>query len=225
VAESRPIIANPWSKRTLYAAIAVAFLLHLAVLTPFVVRPAPSPADAVRELGMEEGLPEHLNVSLVTEADLKRLSSDPFRQEAPPSPAPAETPAPPPEATPPPAPPAGTPAPSGELAGAPAAPLFFRPPTPVSSSGVLNAGDAAGFIDPFAGDGIAIALRSGAKAATASADEYGQWYGREVLPAFRTAARFRRLMSTPAWARTLALSLLGSRRVAAWAVRATRSRG
>jgi protein TonB len=46
---------------------------------------------------MEEGAPERLNVSLVSEADLKRLSSDPFRQEAPPSPTPAETPGPPPE--------------------------------------------------------------------------------------------------------------------------------
>ena len=105
------------------------------------------------------------------------------------------------------------------------APLVFREPAPISDIGVLNAGDAAGFIDPFAGDGIAIALRSGAKAATATADEYTGWYGREILPAFRAAARFRRLMSTPAWARALALALLGNRRIAAWAVRATRSRG
>lgn len=104
------------------------------------------------------------------------------------------------------------------------APLVFREPAPTTDTGVLNAGDAAGFIDPFAGDGIAIALRSGAKAATASAADYVRWYGREVLPAFRAAARFRRLMSTPAWARTVALALLGNRRIAAWAVRATRSR-
>ena len=97
VADKRPFIANAWSKRALYAAIAVAFLLHLLVLVPFLVRPAPNPADAVRELGMEEGAPEHLNVSVISEADLKRLSSDPFRQEAPPSPAPADTSAPPPE--------------------------------------------------------------------------------------------------------------------------------
>jgi len=95
VADRRQIITNAWSKRALYAAIAAAFLLHLAVLVPFMVRPAPNPADAVRELGMEEGLPEHLNVSVISEADLKRLSSDPFRQDAPPSPAPADTPAPP----------------------------------------------------------------------------------------------------------------------------------
>jgi protein TonB len=97
VADKRAIIANPWSKRALYVAIAIAFLLHLAVLTPFVLRPAAGVSDPARELGMEEGAPEHLNVSVISEADLKRLSSDPFRQEAPPSPAPADTPAPPPE--------------------------------------------------------------------------------------------------------------------------------
>ena len=97
IADRRQILTNAWSKRAVYVAIAVAFLLHLLVLVPFLVRPAPNPADAVRELGMEEGAPEHLNVSVISEADLKRLSSDPFRQEAPPSPAPADTPAPPPE--------------------------------------------------------------------------------------------------------------------------------
>ncbi len=97
IADRRQILTNAWSKRAVYAAIAVAFLLHLLVLVPFLVRPAPNPADAVRELGMEEGAPEHLNVSVISEADLKRLSSDPFRQEAPPSPAPTDNPAPPPE--------------------------------------------------------------------------------------------------------------------------------
>ena len=97
VADKRLITAGAWSKRALYGALAVAFLLHLAVLTPFLLRPAPALPDDARQLGMEAGTPEHLNVSLVSEADLKRLSSDPFRQEAPPSPTPAETPGPPPE--------------------------------------------------------------------------------------------------------------------------------
>ncbi len=96
VADKRPITANPWSKRALYIALAAAFLLHLAVLAPFMIRPAPSAPD-VHQLGMEEGTPEHLNVSVISEADLKRLSSDPFHQESPPSPTPAETPGPPPE--------------------------------------------------------------------------------------------------------------------------------
>jgi len=105
------------------------------------------------------------------------------------------------------------------------APLVFRRPEPVSECGIRNAGDAAGFIDPFAGDGIAIALRSGAKAAAASGEEYAAWYRREVLPAFRAAARFRKLMAAPGWVRSGALRILRSERVAAWAVRATRSRG
>ncbi len=96
IADRRQILTNAWSKRAVYAAIAAAFLLHLAILTPFLVRPAPSAPD-IHQLGMEEGAPENLNVSIISEADLKRLSSDPFRQEAPPSPAPPDTPAPPPE--------------------------------------------------------------------------------------------------------------------------------
>ena len=87
------VAASPWSKRALFVALAVALLLHLAVLTPFLLRPAPS-ADDDRRLGMEQGAPENLNVSVISEADLKRLSSDPFRQEAPPTPAPAEAPVP-----------------------------------------------------------------------------------------------------------------------------------
>ena len=43
-------------------------------------------------------------------------------------------------------------------------PLFFRRPAPLRDS-VLLAGDAAGFVDPFVGDGIALALRSGTAAA------------------------------------------------------------
>ncbi|MBI2677449.1 MAG: FAD-dependent oxidoreductase [Candidatus Koribacter versatilis] len=105
------------------------------------------------------------------------------------------------------------------------APLVFRTPAPVSDSGVLHAGDAAGFIDPFAGDGIAIALRSGAKAALSSSGDYARWYTREVLPAFRAAARFRKLVETPRWVRRAALSLLRNQRMAAWAVKTTRSRG
>src|SRR5207237_8614068 len=43
-------------------------------------------------------------------------------------------------------------------------PLIFREPQP-EREGILLAGDAAGFVDPFAGDGISLALRSGAMAA------------------------------------------------------------
>ncbi|MDP9269295.1 MAG: FAD-dependent oxidoreductase [Acidobacteriota bacterium] len=104
------------------------------------------------------------------------------------------------------------------------APLIFRSPSPLGDGGVLNVGDAAGFIDPFAGDGIAVALRCGARAAVSSAEEYAAWYRREILPAFRGAARLRRLTAAPHWVRSAALVLLSDRRVAAWAVKTTRGR-
>ena len=44
------------------------------------------------------------------------------------------------------------------------APVLYRKPDCVRD-GILLAGDAAGFIDPFAGDGISLALRSGQAAA------------------------------------------------------------
>src|SRR5262249_49747795 len=43
-------------------------------------------------------------------------------------------------------------------------PLYFRRPE-TESDGMLLVGDSAGFIDPFAGDGISLALQSGALAA------------------------------------------------------------
>ena len=43
-------------------------------------------------------------------------------------------------------------------------PLYFRAPE-TEDRGMMLAGDAAGFIDPFAGDGISLALQSGALAA------------------------------------------------------------
>jgi 2-polyprenyl-6-methoxyphenol hydroxylase-like FAD-dependent oxidoreductase len=88
-------------------------------------------------------------------------------------------------------------------------PLLFRPPHPVAGR-VLLAGDAAGFIDPFAGDGIALALRTGAMAADALApfwsgertlsgavDEYRRGYEMNVASLFRSSARIRRLITLP----------------------------
>ena len=43
-------------------------------------------------------------------------------------------------------------------------PLIFRQPEP-ERDGMLMVGDAAGFVDPFVGDGISLALRGGALAA------------------------------------------------------------
>ena len=86
------------------------------------------------------------------------------------------------------------------------APLIFHPPAPVAN-GTLLAGDAAGFIDPFVGDGISMALHSGAMAANAliasgfhveqAAARYHADYQRRLLPAFHHAARIRSLVSLP----------------------------
>lgn len=74
--------------------------------------------------------------------------------------------------------------------------VFCRP-EPVRN-GIKCVGDAAGFIDPFLGDGISLALQSGALAgALDDAREYEIEYERRFLPAFRRAAKLRRLMGAP----------------------------
>lgn len=114
------------------------------------------------------------------------------------------------------------------------APLLFRRPEPLRDR-VLMAGDAAGFIDPFVGDGIALALRSGAAAAQAllpfwrgqvslpaACLAYQQAYEQSFLPIFRSAARFRRLLSLPAALRAPFVSLLQHTGLPGFVVRATR---
>ncbi len=116
------------------------------------------------------------------------------------------------------------------------APVSFREPMP-ERNGVLLAGDAAGFLDPFAGDGISVALHSGALAARclvrclhdqatlASAGEsYAREYRRAFWPAFRNAGRLRRLLSLPRAVRAPALAALRWRALSRWMVGATRAR-
>jgi flavin-dependent dehydrogenase len=88
-------------------------------------------------------------------------------------------------------------------------PLIFRDPEPVDN-GILLAGDAAGFVDPFVGDGISLALRSGALAAeclmpflsshgslAAAASQYQREYRERLLPVFRNSSKLRRLLGLP----------------------------
>jgi len=84
-------------------------------------------------------------------------------------------------------------------------PLIFAPPEALTGN-VLRAGDAAGFIDPFVGDGISLALHTGVAAATAvlasrdaaqAAQIYSQAFSRRFAPAYRNAARARRLFALP----------------------------
>lgn len=100
------------------------------------------------------------------------------------------------------------------------APLQFRGVIP-ESDGVVRAGDAAGFIDPFAGDGISLALRSGALAAErfrpvwqegVSAEEcartYAREYSRQFARLFRRTAFLRRALATPLFLHAVRLGFL-----------------
>ncbi|MGH9556947.1 MAG: NAD(P)/FAD-dependent oxidoreductase [Terriglobales bacterium] len=115
-------------------------------------------------------------------------------------------------------------------------PIIFREPKPVRG-GVLCVGDAAGFIDPFVGDGISLALHSGALATrslvpffedrvslSSAASTYQREYRRAFLPVFRNAARLRRVFSLPRAVRAPLLAALRSRHLAGWLVAGTRPR-
>lgn len=116
-------------------------------------------------------------------------------------------------------------------------PLVFAPPQ-AEEGGVLFAGDAAGFIDPFVGDGISLALRSGAMAAEAllevwdgkrslseAAAIYRGQYARELRPLFRNAGWLRRLASVPRALRPPVMAVLRSPRVTRFLIGKTRAGG
>jgi flavin-dependent dehydrogenase len=113
-------------------------------------------------------------------------------------------------------------------------PLVFRAPV-CESEGVLRAGDAAGFIDPFVGDGISLALRTGALAAQCLAEvwrgvvparvatgRYRAAYEAKFMPVFQNAARLRRLLQWPALLQVSVLQLLRAPVVARYVLRKTR---
>ena len=101
-------------------------------------------------------------------------------------------------------------------------PLIFRHPQP-ERDGILMAGDAAGFVDPFVGDGISLALRSGSLAARSlksffageaslpdAVRSYSQAYKESLLPVFRTSSKIRRMLVLPGYVRRPVLSFLES---------------
>jgi flavin-dependent dehydrogenase len=114
-------------------------------------------------------------------------------------------------------------------------PLIFRTPEPARRN-ILQAGDAAGFVDPFVGDGISLALRSGVLAAQclrpflsgscslhSAVQVYRETYRRTLLPVFRNSSRIRRLFALPAPARAALLFLFeNSPRLVRFMVRRTR---
>jgi flavin-dependent dehydrogenase len=115
-------------------------------------------------------------------------------------------------------------------------PLYFREPE-TESDGVFLAGDAAGFIDPFAGDGISLALQSGTLAAQSiipflqgscsleeAHQQYQAAYRMRFAPAFRNAARLRNALAAPKWVRSAALAFAAVPGVGKMLVRGTRAR-
>jgi flavin-dependent dehydrogenase len=99
-------------------------------------------------------------------------------------------------------------------------PLVFRKPQP-ERNGILMAGDAAAFVDPFVGDGISLALRSGSLAAAClipffagrislpqAARDYRSAYEQRLTPVFRTSSKIRRMLSLPKAVRIPILRLL-----------------
>jgi menaquinone-9 beta-reductase len=116
-------------------------------------------------------------------------------------------------------------------------PATFRDPAPVSGS-VFNAGDSAGFVDPFVGDGISIALHGGnltARNVSAflrgeatlkqSLEAYEQAYRQSLRPVYRNSSRLRRFFGVPRGLRVALLSACASSpRLARYLVEATRSK-
>jgi flavin-dependent dehydrogenase len=99
-------------------------------------------------------------------------------------------------------------------------PLGFHQPEPVQG-GMLQIGDSATFVDPFIGDGISLALRSGALAAECLAPffrgessleqataEYCRLYKQRLAPVFRASSWLRRMLRWPGVVRKPVLSLL-----------------
>jgi menaquinone-9 beta-reductase len=100
-------------------------------------------------------------------------------------------------------------------------PLVFREPQP-ERDGILMVGDAACFVDPFVGDGISLALRSGALAAECmvpffrgetglgeASQRYCEEYGRRFGMVFQTSSRIRRMLRLPRAVRRPVVALLG----------------
>jgi flavin-dependent dehydrogenase len=114
------------------------------------------------------------------------------------------------------------------------APLVYRVPEPVRGN-LVFVGDAAAFIDPFVGDGISIALRTGCLAArellsasqdpkslSASVARYQCLYDAQFAPLVRAASRIRALLSLPQSVVAAGLPLLRLPGVLPFLIRKTR---
>jgi len=114
------------------------------------------------------------------------------------------------------------------------APVVYRTPTCLDDN-MLLAGDAAGFIDPFAGDGISLALRSGKAAAeclgaflageaslSVACGKYEAAYRQQFAPLIAASSRVRTLISLPEIARLVVLQALRIPGVLPYVIRKTR---
>jgi flavin-dependent dehydrogenase len=114
------------------------------------------------------------------------------------------------------------------------APLVYRKPQPVRDK-LMFVGDAAAFIDPFAGDGISIALRSGRVAAECLSEFllgrntlanaialYQRKYKEQFAPLIAAAARVRSLFSLPEIAKPAVFELLRLPGLIPYVIRKTR---
>ena len=114
------------------------------------------------------------------------------------------------------------------------APLMYFTPNPVRDN-LIFIGDAAAFIDPFVGDGISIALRSGQLAANelrpaienstllpAAVANYQKNYEQQFVPLITAASRIRPLLSWPKPAQFAVLEFLRLPGVMPYLIRRTR---
>jgi flavin-dependent dehydrogenase len=114
------------------------------------------------------------------------------------------------------------------------APLIYRAPQPVKGN-MMFAGDAAAFIDPFVGDGISIALRSGRMAAMSlrafldgrsslelALEDYENGYERQFVPLIAAASRIRDVLSWSASVRMIAFEFLRVPGLMPYVIRKTR---
>jgi flavin-dependent dehydrogenase len=114
------------------------------------------------------------------------------------------------------------------------APLIYRTPQPVRDN-MMFVGDAAAFVDPFVGDGISIALRTGRLAAMSlravfdergslpsALEAYERDYAQQFVPVIAVASRIRGVLSWPAPARMLAFELLRVPGLMSYVIRKTR---
>ena len=117
------------------------------------------------------------------------------------------------------------------------APLVYRKPQPVRDN-MMFVGDAVAFIDPFAGDGISIALRSGRLAAECLKEfllgekslcnavaAYEAAYSTQFVPLISAAARVRSLFSLPEIAKPVVFEMLRLPGLLPYLIRRTRQAG